>query len=108
MSVTGGERVLVRAVPTDPRPRASLFYVPALSVDFAVSERDASAWDADTAVAILHAAHYRRLVRTSALLVRDLATAEEVVQDAFVGPVHALGQAAGPRRRRSATCGRRW
>jgi RNA polymerase sigma-70 factor (sigma-E family) len=32
----------------------------------------------------LYTAHYRSLVRLSALLVRDLATAEEVVQDAFV------------------------
>ena len=41
-------------------------------------------WDADTAVEELYAAHYRRLVRLSVLLVRDLETAEEVVQDAFV------------------------
>jgi RNA polymerase sigma-70 factor (sigma-E family) len=41
-------------------------------------------WDADTAVDELYAAHYRRLVRLSVLLVRDLGTAEEVVQDAFV------------------------
>src|SRR5580658_6172186 len=41
-------------------------------------------WDADQAVTDLYTAHYRSLVRLSALLVRDLATAEEVVQDAFV------------------------
>ena len=41
-------------------------------------------WDADTAVEELYAAHYRRLVRLSVLLVRDQETAEEVVQDAFV------------------------
>jgi RNA polymerase sigma-70 factor (sigma-E family) len=41
-------------------------------------------WDADTAVEELYAAHYRQLVRLSVLLVRDVATAEEVVQDAFV------------------------
>ena len=41
-------------------------------------------WDADTAVEQLYAAHYRRLVRLSVLLVRDLETAEEVVQDSFV------------------------
>jgi RNA polymerase sigma-70 factor (sigma-E family) len=46
----------------------------------AVSER----WDADTAVDELYAAHYRRLVRLSVLLVRDQETAEEVVQDSFV------------------------
>jgi RNA polymerase sigma-70 factor (sigma-E family) len=41
-------------------------------------------WDADAAVEELYAAHYRRLVRLSVLLVRDLETAEEVVQDSFV------------------------
>lgn len=41
-------------------------------------------WDADTAVDELYATHYRQLVRLSVLLVRDLGTAEEVVQDSFV------------------------
>jgi RNA polymerase sigma-70 factor (sigma-E family) len=41
-------------------------------------------WDADTAVEELYAAHYRRLVRLSVLLVHDVETAEEVVQDSFV------------------------
>ena len=40
--------------------------------------------DADAAVEELYAAHWRRLVRLSMLLVHDLGTAEEVVQDAFV------------------------
>ncbi len=44
----------------------------------------APAWDADSAVEELYAAHFRRLVRLSVLLVRDLETAEEVVQDSFV------------------------
>jgi RNA polymerase sigma-70 factor (sigma-E family) len=43
-----------------------------------------SGWDADTAVEELYAAQYRSLVRLSVLLVRDVETAEEVVQDAFV------------------------
>ena len=43
-----------------------------------------SRWDADTAVEQLYATHYRRLVRLAVLLVRDLETAEEVVQDSFV------------------------
>ncbi len=43
-----------------------------------------SAWDADEAVTSLYAAHYRSLVRLSALLLRDVGEAEEVVQDAFV------------------------
>ncbi|HSE70049.1 MAG TPA: SigE family RNA polymerase sigma factor [Nocardioidaceae bacterium] len=41
-------------------------------------------WDADTAVEELYAAHYRQLVRLAVLLVRDVDTAEEVVQDSFV------------------------
>jgi RNA polymerase sigma-70 factor (sigma-E family) len=40
--------------------------------------------DADGAVEQLYAAHWRELVRLSAMLVRDVGTAEEVVQDAFV------------------------
>ncbi|MGH3369184.1 MAG: SigE family RNA polymerase sigma factor [Nocardioidaceae bacterium] len=44
----------------------------------------ATRWDADTAVDELYSAHYRRLVRLSVLLVRDVETAEEVVQDSFV------------------------
>jgi RNA polymerase sigma-70 factor (sigma-E family) len=41
-------------------------------------------WSADEAVEQLYATHYRRLVRLSVLLVRDVETAEEVVQDSFV------------------------
>lgn len=44
----------------------------------------ADTWDADVAVEQLYAAHYRSLVRLSVLLVRDVGTAEEVVQDSFV------------------------
>jgi len=44
--------------------------------------------DANHAVTALYLAHYRPLVRLAALLVRDLAAAEEIVQDAFVA-VHA-------------------
>ncbi len=40
--------------------------------------------DADTAVEQLYAAHWRQLVRLSVLLVHDQASAEDVVQDAFV------------------------
>ena len=39
---------------------------------------------ADEAVTQLYAAHYRSLVRLGALLLRDTAAAEEVVQDSFV------------------------
>ena len=41
-------------------------------------------WSADRAVTELYAQHYRALVRLAALLVRDMQTAEEVVQDSFV------------------------
>jgi RNA polymerase sigma-70 factor (sigma-E family) len=53
-----------------------LLSVPAASVP--------AAWDADRAVTELYHTHYRSLVRLSALLVRDVPTAEEVVQDSFI------------------------
>jgi RNA polymerase sigma-70 factor (sigma-E family) len=40
-------------------------------------------WDADRALTALYTEHYRSLVRLAALLVRDTATAEEVVQESF-------------------------
>ncbi|MQA04777.1 MAG: SigE family RNA polymerase sigma factor [Streptosporangiales bacterium] len=43
-----------------------------------------SQWEADEAVTELYGAHYRSLVRLAVLLVRDLETAEDIVQDAFV------------------------
>lgn len=55
--------------------------------DAAVSSIPAE-WDADRAVTALYGTHYRALVRLAALLVRDMATAEEVVQDSFVA-MHA-------------------
>jgi DNA-directed RNA polymerase specialized sigma24 family protein len=44
--------------------------------------------DADHAVTALYRTHYQPLVRMAALLVEDLTTAEEIVQDSFVA-VHA-------------------
>src|SRR3984885_1216034 len=41
-------------------------------------------WDADRSVTELYTTHYRSLVRLAALLVRDIGTAEEVVQVSFV------------------------
>jgi RNA polymerase sigma-70 factor (sigma-E family) len=43
-----------------------------------------AAWSADRAVTELYSEHYRGLVRLASFLVRDVQTAEEVVQDAFV------------------------
>jgi len=53
-------------------------------------------WDADEAVAELYGAHYRSLVRLSVLLVRDVGTAEEVVQDAFVAMHGRWGRLRDP------------
>ena len=50
----------------------------------ASAERDAPAErDASHAVAALYQVHYPALVRLAALLIPDLATAEDIVQDAF-------------------------
>jgi len=46
--------------------------------------REAIAADRSVALADLHAAHYRPLVRLAALMLGDVGAAEEVVQDAFV------------------------
>jgi RNA polymerase sigma-70 factor (sigma-E family) len=45
-------------------------------------------WDAARAVTTIYTTHYRSLVRLAVLLVRDVATAEEVVQDSFIA-MHA-------------------
>jgi DNA-directed RNA polymerase specialized sigma24 family protein len=47
------------------------------------AERDASMEDVSHAVAALYQLHYPALVRLAALLIPDLATAEDIVQDAF-------------------------
>ena len=54
---------------------------------FAVSSRPMPATpgpDADRAATELYSLHYKALVRLATMLVRDIPTAEEVVQDAFV------------------------
>ena len=50
----------------------------------ATLESVAAEWDATRAVTAIYSAHYRSLVRLAVLLVRDVATAEEVVQDSFI------------------------
>jgi RNA polymerase sigma-70 factor (sigma-E family) len=47
-----------------------------------------SGWSADEALELLYAAHWRQLVRLGVLLVHDVGTAEEIVQDCFLA-VHA-------------------
>ncbi|HET7487185.1 MAG TPA: sigma-70 family RNA polymerase sigma factor [Acidimicrobiales bacterium] len=52
---------------------------------------------AETGLAALHRDHYRSLVRLAAVLVDDVATCEELVQDAFVAVLarrSAVGDAA--------------
>jgi RNA polymerase sigma-70 factor (sigma-E family) len=51
---------------------------------FSASSRQASAvWDASDIVIEIYTSHYNQLVRLALLLVHDVQTAEEVVQDAF-------------------------
>jgi RNA polymerase sigma-70 factor (sigma-E family) len=53
----------------------------------AVQGEDSEVWadlDADRAVTKLYRLHYRSLVRLAAILVGDVATAEELVQDSFL------------------------
>ncbi len=57
---------------------------------------DRPAWTADEALEQLYAAHWRRLVRLSVLLVRDQGVAEEVVQDAFVAVHGRWGRLRDP------------
>jgi RNA polymerase sigma-70 factor (sigma-E family) len=60
---------------------------------FLTSSTTRMEWSADHAVIELYSAHYRTLVRLAAMLVRDIPTAEEVVQEAFIamhGGFHRL------------------
>jgi RNA polymerase sigma-70 factor (sigma-E family) len=47
-------------------------------------------WDADRVVTDLYTTHYRALVRLATLLLRDIQSAEEVVQDSFIAMHDAL------------------
>lgn len=60
--------------------------------------RPMAAWGADDAVTHLYAAHYRSLVRLAALLLRETAAAEEVVQDSFVAMHGAWRRLSDPDR----------
>jgi RNA polymerase sigma-70 factor (sigma-E family) len=74
-------------VPERPVPVAGVLAASAAPADPAAAQ-PASDWDAGRALGELYAVHYRALVRLAALLVRDMGTAEEVVQDSFVA-MHA-------------------
>jgi RNA polymerase sigma-70 factor (sigma-E family) len=62
-------------------PVARIAVVPAALVAPGLARRGRSA---DWAVTELYSLHYQMLVRLAALLVRDVPTAEDVVQDSFV------------------------
>jgi len=51
---------------------------------FLAAPTERTEWNAELAVIELYAMHYSALVRLAAMLVRDVPTAEEVVQDAFI------------------------
>jgi RNA polymerase sigma-70 factor (sigma-E family) len=70
-------------VPERPVPVTEGLAASAVPADPAAAQA-ACDWDAGRALAELYAVHYQALVRLAALLVRDTATAEEVVQDSFV------------------------
>src|SRR5438034_1280654 len=74
-------------VPERPVPVTEVLAASAAPADPAVAQA-ACDWDAGRALGELYAVHYRALVRLAALLVRDMATAEEIVQDSFVA-MHA-------------------
>src|SRR5215475_6285525 len=52
--------------------------------------------DADQMVTALYSRHYASLVRLAAVLIPDIATAEELVQDSFVAMHAACPSVAGP------------
>jgi RNA polymerase sigma-70 factor (sigma-E family) len=94
-SVLGGEHVDPRGEPSDQAARpidvrevlsASILLPDVVRSPgaFTVQARQASAvWEASETVTELYAGYYNQLVRLALLLVHDLQTAEEVVQDAF-------------------------
>jgi RNA polymerase sigma-70 factor (sigma-E family) len=73
------------AYPSGPSvvPARPVHVTEVLAADAALDSVPAE-WDAEQAVTAMYSTHYRHLVRLAALLVRDVATAEEVVQDSFI------------------------
>ena len=65
------------------RETLSPLYTEVLAADAALGSVPAE-WDAEQAVAAMYSTHYRSLVRLAALLVHDVATAEEIVKDSFI------------------------
>jgi RNA polymerase sigma-70 factor (sigma-E family) len=76
---TGGEPAGYLARPTDVTETLAAVTVP-LEL---LSVPAPSAWDASEVVTEIYILHYKQLVRLAVMLVHDVQTAEEVVQDAF-------------------------
>ena len=74
-----------------PVREAEALAVGGAEAESAATRTAAGDWETDCAVVALYTAHYRPLVRLAVLLVRDVATAEEIVQDSFVA-MHAHGR----------------
>jgi len=75
------------------RPAGSRGQIPAARTEWDAGQPARARQDAGQAVTALYRMHYRSLVRLAALLVSDLATAEDIVQDSFAamhGIWHAL------------------
>jgi len=72
--------VLLQDVPADEALAPDTFATSAFDAEEA---RTAPAWDAADIVTEIYHGHYNQLVRLAVLLVHDVQTAEEVVQDAF-------------------------
>jgi RNA polymerase sigma-70 factor (sigma-E family) len=73
-----GEAMLASPLVVVPGPAAGV------AVPAALPPAAAAGWAAGQAVTEIYRDHYRSLVRMATLLIRDSATAEEVVQDCFV------------------------
>jgi RNA polymerase sigma-70 factor (sigma-E family) len=76
---TGGEPADLAARPTDV---TQALVAPPLPAD-AVPAQAPAAWDASEVVTEIYTVHYNQLVRLAVMLVHDVQTAEEVVQDSF-------------------------
>src|SRR5262249_54902845 len=68
----------------DAGPARPIHVTETLVAETALGSSVPAEWDAEQAVTAMYSTHYRSLVRLAALLVRDNATAEEVVQDSFI------------------------
>lgn len=79
---------MLGSVPAQPQSAAGRRNTLPLAVPHPVSaqaeQNGAGRAGVDAAITVLYGAHYRPLVRLATLLVHDIATAEEVVQDSFV------------------------